>query len=409
MKPVRFYNVWRTKTPEDQRSLIESMREKTAMFASKRGFISLIVSKSAEDGRVMAEGLWATEEDFTNAVTNNPEAHSGREQMEAFGVPEPGLFLEAFSVKPSISDPATLEALRAGAKNRWAELGFRTRVAELEGTQLHVAEAGTGDLLILLHGYPQSGEVWRHLAPTLAKTHTVVIPDLRGMGLSALPAGGYDLSTVAADIYRLAQQTGHKQFKIVGHDWGAAVGAVLALQHRSEVTKLVFIESAVAGCGFENLWNFGTPNPVMSFIPFLLMGDANPNSDITANLLQGREELFLQHLWQTFTGDKETLPFQNWARYVSAMARPGLASASASYYRSAYTSAEQARALVTNKLELPVLAIAGQKGIGIHHRSFVEAFAHRVHSDLILDGAGHFIPEERPHETLAAITPYLAE
>ena len=378
------------------------------MFGDKPGFVSLIVSESPEDGRVVAEGVWATKEAFADAVANNPEAESARREMEVFGVPEPGLFVEAFRVEPSIgSDSAILDRLRVEARSRWTALGFQTRVAELAGVQLHVAEAGRGDLVILLHGYPQSGEVWRHIAPALAKNHTVVIPDLRGMGLSGSPESGYDLSTVAADIHQLVQQTGHRQFKIVGHDWGGAVGAFLALQHRLEVTKLVFIESAVAGLGFESLWNFATPNPVMSFIPFLLMGGANPDSDITGNLLRGREEMFLRHLWQTFTADKAAAPFQTWEPYVAAMARSAVARASASYYRSAYTTAEQARALASDKLEIPLLAIAGQNGIGRYHRQLVEAFAQKLHGDVVLDGAGHFVPEERPHEALAAITPYL--
>jgi pimeloyl-ACP methyl ester carboxylesterase len=168
------------------------------------------------------------------------------------------------------------------------------------------------------------------------------------------------------------------------------------------------MESAVAGCGFETLWNFATPNPVMSFIPFLLMGGGDSEGDVTADLLQGREEMFLRHLWQTFTGDKKAAPFEAWAPYVAAMARPGVARASASYYRSAYASAEQARPLAARKLEAPVLAIAGRNGIGTNHRSFVEAFAERIHADIVLDGAGHFLPEERPREVLAAITSFLS-
>jgi pimeloyl-ACP methyl ester carboxylesterase len=200
---------------------------------------------------------------------------------------------------------------------------------------------------------------------------------------------------------------GHKRVKIVGHDWGAAVGAVYALRYRQEVTKLVFIESALAGCGFEALWSFATPNQALSFIPFLLFGGADPAMDTTAELLHGREEIFLRHLWTTFTGDKIAAPFESWAPYVAAMARPGVATSSASYYRSAYETADQVHALVAQKLDIPVLAIAGEKGIGAHHRPLVEAFAQQLHDDVILGGGGHFLPEERPREALAAIVPYL--
>lgn len=77
-------------------------------------------------------------------------------------------------------------------------------------------------------------------------------------------------------------------------------------------------------------------------------------------------------------------------------------------YRSAYETAIQVRALVAQKLDVPVLAIAGQKGIGGLNRSLVEAFALKLYDDLLLEGGGHFIPEERPREALSAILPYLA-
>lgn len=406
MSEIRFYNVWRTKTPADRAHLIATMEEKAGMFASKPGFVSLIVSECAADGRVMAEGIWQSREAFDRAVSNNPEAHLGREQMEAFGVPEPGVFAEVFRIEP---DPdSSLDALRSESAKRWGASGFETRVATVNGVDLFIAQAGKGDLLFLLHGYPQSGEVWREIGPSLATNHTVVIPDLRGMGLSQVATGGYDLSNVAEDIHQLAVAMGHQRVKVVGHDWGGAVGAVYALRYREEVTKLTFIESALAGCGFETLWTFATPNPAFSFIPFLLMGDVDAEMDVTARLMRGNEAAFLRHLWATFTGDKTVAPFESWAPYISAMARPGVAASSASYYRSVYETANQVRTLVTQKLDVPVLAIAGEKGIGGHHRSFVEAFALELYDDVVLAGCGHFVPEERPREVLSAILRYLA-
>lgn len=406
MTEMRFYNVWRTKSPEDRAGLIATMKEKAAMFASKPGFVSLIVSECAEDGRVVAEGLWGSREAFDAAVADNPQALAERQEMEIFGAPEPGIFAEAFRIEPDST--IYLDTLRAETRSRWASSGFETRIVPVNGVSLHVAQAGEGDLVVLLHGYPQTGEVWRYVAPELVKNYTVVVPDLRGMGLSQVAPSGYDLSTVAEDIHQLGVAMGRNRVKVVGHDWGAAVGAVYALRYREEVTKLVFVESALAGCGFETLWNFATPNPAFSFIPFLLLGDGDPGVDITAELMRNRESAFLRHLWATFTGDKNAVPFESWAPYVAAMARSGLATSSASYYRSAYETANQVRELVARKLDIPVLAIAGEKGVGGHHRSLVEAFAGKLYDSVVLSGAGHFIPEERPRETLAAILPYLA-
>lgn len=406
MSEMRFCNVWRTKSPENRAALIATMKEKAGMFTSKPGFVSLIASECAEDGRVLVEGRWASREAFDKAVADNPDALAEREQMEAFGVPEPGIFTEAFRVESALHP--SLDDLRAEAQSRWKSREFKTRVATVNGVSLHVAEAGEGDLVFLLHGYPQSGEVWRSVAAELAKNHTVVVPDLRGMGLSQVAPSGYDLSTVAEDIHQLAVAMGRERVKIVGHDWGASVGAVYALRYRQEVTGLVFIESALAGCGFEILWNFATPNPALSFIPFLLMGGENPEEDLTARLLRGQEKVFLRHLWATFTGDKIAAPFETWAPYIAAMARPGVATSSASYYRAAYETVGQVRGLIEQKLTVPVLAIAGEKGIAGFQRPLVEAFADKLHDNVVLSGAGHFIPEERPREALAAIVPYLA-
>jgi len=157
---------------------------------------------------------------------------------------------------------------------------------------------------------------------------------------------------------------------------GGAVAAVYALRYPGEVQKLAFFESALPGGGLGNLWDFRTPNPGFTFIPFLLMGGSDTQGDTTADLLRGREVVFLRHLWAGFSGDKSAAPFENWAPYVDAMPRPGIATSSASYYRSAYRSADEVRALIAQrKLSTPVLSVAGEMGIGARQKAFVEAFA----------------------------------
>src|SRR5450432_2718722 len=100
----------------------------------------------------------------------------------------------AFLSASASAQSATLyQTLLDQAGARWSALGFKTRVVQVNGVALHVAEAGNGSPVVLLHGYPQSGEIWRHVAPELAKTHRVIIVDLRGMGLSGIAKDGYDL------------------------------------------------------------------------------------------------------------------------------------------------------------------------------------------------------------------------
>jgi hypothetical protein len=116
------------------------------------------------------------------------------------------------------------------------------------------------------------------------------------------------------------------------------------------------------------------------------MGEANTEFDTTAALIEGRESIFLRHLWSTFTGDQKAAPFESWPAYVEAMALPGIAASSSSYYRAAYASAVQVRALVERKLDIPVLAVAGEKGIGANHEALVRAFSANIVENVIVPG-----------------------
>jgi pimeloyl-ACP methyl ester carboxylesterase len=263
---------------------------------------------------------------------------------------------------------------------------------------LFVAMGGAGRPVVLLHGYPQSGEIWRFVAPELAETRRVIIPDLRGMGLSGITDDGYDLPNVAGDIHQLIEKLALEQVDLAGHDWGGALGAVFALRYGTEVRKFVFIESALAGAGFETIWVFNQPNPAMTFIPFLL------TDQLAESLVQGREEIFLRHLWSTFTHNKNRVPFGTWQPYLAAMKRPGLVRSSASYYRSVYSSADRIRALIaTGKLAIPVLSISAQFSFGPAQVRFVEPFADNIIKHVLIENSGHFPAEEQPEALVAEI------
>jgi pimeloyl-ACP methyl ester carboxylesterase len=298
----------------------------------------------------------------------------------------------------------TYEAMSIENSARWAKLGFETRMVKVNGVNIHMAIAGKGEPLVLLHGYPQSGEIWRHVAPELAKSRQVIIPDLRGFGLSEIAKDGYDLSTVAEDIHQLVAALGHSKVEVIGHDWGGAVGVIYALRYRDEVTKLAFIESAVAGAGFEDVWSYSKPNPAMTFIPFLLSGQ------LTEDLMKDQEDIFLKHLWTTFTANKQAAPFETWKPYVEAMRRPGLIQSSASYYRSVYGEVDTIRALIAKgKLTIPVMSVSGKASFGDFQKGFVEAFASNIVGHVTVDGAGHFVAEEQPEALLTALRPFFTK
>jgi pimeloyl-ACP methyl ester carboxylesterase len=285
----------------------------------------------------------------------------------------------------------------------WGQTRFEQQFVNVNGTRLNVLTAGKGEAVVLLHGYPQTSHIWRYVAPELAKKYTVIVPDLRGFGASEIAKDGYTMSNVAEDIRQLVQKLGHSKVKIVGHDWGGAVGYAYAARYRNEVTQLAFMESALVGAGFETLWNFSSPNPGFTFLPFLLMGD------ITEELTKGKEEAYMRHLWNSFTGDKAALPFSDWQPYVKAASQPGAITSGAQYYRAAYESAKQVQELNKTKLSIPVLSVGGEKSIGAYQEQFVRNFASNVSRAIVLPGAGHFVAEERPAEVTKALLEFLAQ
>jgi pimeloyl-ACP methyl ester carboxylesterase len=120
--------------------------------------------------------------------------------------------------------------------------------------------------------------------------------------------------------------------------------------------------------------------------------------------VQGREEIFLRHLWSTFTHNRDRVPFDAWQPYLAAMKRAGLVRSGASYYRSVYSSADRIRTLVSaGKLAIPVLSISGKFSFGPAQLRFVEAFADNIIKHVVIENSGHFPAEEQPEALLAEI------
>ncbi|ANS70631.1 hydrolase [Streptomyces lincolnensis] len=128
----------------------------------------------------------------------------------------------------------------------------RTGRAAINGTSLHYRTSGSGPAVVLLHGVPKTSYHWRHLVPKLTPHHTVVAPDLRGLGDSARPADGYDSATMSDDIAALMDHLGHDTYSVIGEDWGAVIGYQLAARHRAHVDALVFAEALFPGFDFED-------------------------------------------------------------------------------------------------------------------------------------------------------------
>jgi pimeloyl-ACP methyl ester carboxylesterase len=162
----------------------------------------------------------------------------------------------------------------------------------IDGVQLHYSTAGHGDPLILLHGYAQTSLMWRPIIPLLAERFTVIAPDLPGIGDSAIPADGLDMTASATRIHGLARSLGVEKARVVGHDIGLMVAYAYAAQFPAETEKLVVMDAFLPGVGeWEAIYN----HP--DFWHFRFHG---PTPEA---LVQGRERAYFEYFWNDLAAE----------------------------------------------------------------------------------------------------------
>jgi len=264
------------------------------------------------------------------------------------------------------------------------------------GVKIQYLSAGKGPALILLHGYAETSRMWRPIIPTLAERFTVIAPDLPGIGDSDIPSGAVDMKWAAARIHDLARSLGIQKAEVVGHDIGLMVAYAYAAQYRSEVTKLVLMDAFLPGvAGWEAIYD----NPDLWHFRF--------HGDTPAKLVQGREADYFAYYWNEFAADRlRSLPPADREAYVAAYSRPGRMKAGWAYFASFPKTAKDFAELAKTKLAIPVLSIGGDKSLG----EPLGAQARLVSDDatvVVLKNAGHWILEEQPSETAAALLKFL--
>jgi pimeloyl-ACP methyl ester carboxylesterase len=275
--------------------------------------------------------------------------------------------------------------------------GFRTRRIATNGTTLYVRTGGSGPAVVLLHGYGETGDMWAPLAAKLAASHTVIVPDLRGMGLSAHPAGGYDKKNQGRDLAGLLDSLGIGRVDLVTHDIGNMVGYAFAAEHPDRVTRFVPIDAPLPGIGpwddivrSHALWHFSFWGP-----------DAE-------RLVAGRERIYLDRLWNEFSADPRKFTEASRAHYARLYAQPGAMHAGFSQFQAFDQDAIDNKAfLAAGKLTMPVLAVGGEKSFGPTMAVFMRAAATDV-EEAIVPGSGHWVMEENPAATIALVTEFLS-
>lgn len=275
--------------------------------------------------------------------------------------------------------------------------GFRNQDMQTEGATLHVRVGGSGPAVVLLHGFGDTGDMWAPLAAELSRNHTVVVPDLRGMGLSSHPPGGYDKRTQAGDIRSVLTQLHIDQADVVGHDIGTMVAFAYATRYPDKTRKLVVMDAPVPGVP---PWEQIVRMPALWHFDF-----GGPDAE---RLVKGRERIYLDRFWNEFAGDPSKIDEATRAHYARIYARPGAMHSAFAQFLAIRQDAEDNQKSLATKLTMPVLAIGGEKSFGPNEAIVMRNAAVNV-QELVVPGAGHWLMEEKPQATVSAIVDFLAQ
>ncbi|NKY50819.1 alpha/beta fold hydrolase [Nocardia vermiculata] len=284
--------------------------------------------------------------------------------------------------------------------------GFEYRtVTVADGVDLNVASAGTGSPVVLLHGFPQTHLMWRHVAPELAREHTVLCPDLRGYGASTKPeatrADTYAKRSMAADVVALAEHFGFERFAVVGHDRGALVAIRAGLDHPDRISHLGVLDVLPTPDMWEVLHGH---TAAVAFHLYLM---AQPPG-LPERMIRAAADDFFGHFLDAWCLCPEAIPADIRAEYLRACGA-AVDSIVADYRASATVDLEHDRAdrAAGHRLTMPVTVVQQDWGaqLGYDAAGIWRTWANDLdHRTLAL---GHFMAEEAPRDVVAVIADLL--
>jgi pimeloyl-ACP methyl ester carboxylesterase len=293
---------------------------------------------------------------------------------------------------------ASTAAIPAAAHVEPFPAGFRTEEVATNGTTLHVRIGGHGPAVVLLHGFGDTGAMWAPVAAVLAKDHTLVVPDLRGMGLSAHPTTGYTKKNQALDIAGVLDHFKIDKADLVTHDIGNMVGYAFAAQFPSRVTRWVVMDAPLPGIGDwdiiirdPHLWHFNFRGPDVE------------------RLVAGRERIYLDRFYNELSAHPEAIDEATREHYAALYARPQAMHDAFEQFAAFTQDAVDNKELLAKggKLPMPVLAVGAEKSFGTAMADDIRFVAVDVHGVVVPD-SGHWLMEEQPAATVTVITEFIA-
>ena len=264
-----------------------------------------------------------------------------------------------------------------------------------EGADIFVRWGGSGPAVLLIHGYAENSDSWAPLAADLMKDHTVLVPDLRGIGRSSKPVDGYDKKTQANDMRAVVTSLGYDKTFVVAHDIGNTVAYAYAAIYPDKVEKLVVLDAPLPGIDpwseillYPAVWHFNFHGP-----------DAE-------RLVAGRERIYFDRIWNDFAGDPSRPDEATRDFFTATYAQPGGMRAGFAQFTAFSQDATDNAIFAQTRLAMPVLAVGGEKSFGRLQAVIMRHVATDVQEEVVA-GSGHWLMEEKPEYTVALIRKFL--
>ena len=276
---------------------------------------------------------------------------------------------------------------------------FHTETIQTNGTSLFVRFGGQGPAMILLHGFGDTGDMWAPLAAVLVKDHVVIVPDLRGMGLSAHPGTGYTKKNQALDIVGVMDALEVERAALVTHDIGNMVGYAVAVQFPKRITAWAVIDAPLPGIGH---WDDIVRSPLLWHFNF-----RGPDVE---RLVQGRERIYLDRFYNELSADPKRIDEQTRQHYAELYAKPQAMHDAFEQFAAFTQDADDNKALLASngKLSIPVLAIGAEKSFGSGMADELRFVARNVTGGIVPD-SGHWIMEENPQAVVQLVTGFFTK
>ncbi len=277
--------------------------------------------------------------------------------------------------------------------------GFHTQMVNTNGTRLYVRVGGHGAAVVMLHGFADTGDMWAPLAIVLMRDHTVIVPDLRGMGLSDHPDTGYTKKNQALDIAGVMDALMVQKADLVTHDIGNMVGYALAAQYPDRITRWVVIDAPLPGIGD---WDQIKQSPLLWHFNF-----RGPDEE---RLVAGRERIYLDRFYDELSADPKKIDEATREHYAKLYAQPHAMHDAFEQFGAFNQDAIDNKALLAKvgKLNMPVLALGAEKSLGAGEAEILRFVASNVTGGIVPE-SGHWIMEENPQATIKLVTEFLAK